>query len=136
MIGLDGHAHPKAEAIAERLSEFWLSDENVVYIGKTDAKRGLAGRLHDYYRTALGNCGPHRGGHWIKTLKNMDSLHIYFAECAVPAQVEGILLKLFIEGVSESTRSALRDPDHPFPFANLEYPKGIKKAHCIGKSTK
>lgn len=138
-IELDGRRNPKPDAIAERLSKSWLSDENIVYIGMTNAKRGLAGRLRDYYDTPLGNRRPHRGGHWIKTLENLGSLYMYFAECAMSEEIEVTLLKSFIGGVSENTRLALCDPEHPFPFANLEYREGdkkIRKMHGIGKSTK
>jgi hypothetical protein len=134
-IELDNLRNPEPEAIAERLSRFWLPDENIVYIGKTDAK--LVDRLKDYHTTELGNRRPHARGHWIKTLTNLESLYIHFAECSMSEWgkiVESFLLKSFINGVSNMSRSVLRDPEHPFPFANLEYPKGNRKKHGIGKS--
>ena len=133
-IELDGSGDSEPKAIAQRLSRFWLPDEDIVYIGKTGAK--LVDRLKDYYATKLGDRRPHAGGHWIKTLMNLGSLYIYFAECSMPNRVEGCLLKSFIIGVSETTRSKLFDSQHPFPFANLEYPKGTRKWHGIGKSKK
>jgi hypothetical protein len=138
-IELDGRPNPKPEAIAERLSKFWLSDENVLYIGKTNANSGLSSRLQAYYSSDLGKRGPHRGGHWIKTLENLGSLRVYFAECALPEEIETTLLKSFINGVSENTRSTFFDRKHPFPFANLEYREGhtkVRKTHGIDKSTK
>jgi hypothetical protein len=131
-IELDGLRDPEPEAIAKRLSEFWLPDENIVYIGMTDAK--LVDRVGEYYATELGDRSPHAGGHWIKTLSNLKSLYIYFAECSMSEIAEGLLIKTFINGVSDATRSGLLDPKRPFPFANLAYPKGNRKKHGIGKS--
>lgn len=33
--------------------------------------------------------------------------------------------------MSEDSKRDLFDPAHPFPFANLEWPKGVRKAHGI-----
>jgi len=131
-IELDGIVGPDVRQVAERLSEFWLPDESIVYIGMTE--RPLRNRIRQYYSTDLGDRKPHAGGHWIKTLSNLSKAFVYFAECHSPDQMESRLIQLFIDGVSSSTRSNLRDPLHPFPFANLEYPKGRIKIHCIGKS--
>jgi hypothetical protein len=52
----------------------------------------------------------------------------------MPNKVEGKMMERFISGVSEATLSRLWDQDNPFPFANLEYPRGHRKKHGIGKS--
>jgi hypothetical protein len=41
------------------------------------------------------------------------------------------MLGAFCRSVSEVTREALLDPAHPFPYANLEWPRGTPKAHGI-----
>jgi hypothetical protein len=48
-----------------------------------------------------------------------------------PEVVEGRLLAFFTRNVSLQTRDALRDRDRPFPFANLEHPRGNRKVHGI-----
>ena len=131
-IELDGARNPKPEEITNRLSRFWLPDENIVYIGMTTAK--LADRVGQYYTTKLGDRRPHAGGHWIKTLSNLDELYVYCTECSMPNKVEGKMMETFKSGVSEATLSRLWDQDNPFPFANLEYPRGHRKKHGIGKS--
>lgn len=41
------------------------------------------------------------------------------------------MLEAFCTGVGIKERQALPDPDHPFPFANLEWPPGVRKRHGI-----
>jgi hypothetical protein len=52
-----------------------------------------------------------------------------------PLRAEHEMLGFFVSGVSKTSRKALHDPDHPFPFANLEYPPGTKKNHGISRGT-
>jgi hypothetical protein len=131
-IELDELRNPEPEALAMRLSRFWLPDENIVYIGMTEKE--LGGRVRGYYTTELGDRRPHAGGHWIKTLLNLKALYVHFAECPMSKKIESGLIRTFMNGVSETTRLGLFDPEHPFPFANLEYPQGTRKNHRIGKS--
>ena len=132
-IELDGVRNPLAVDVADRLAEFWLPDESILYIGMTTTK--VQTRINQYYKTPLGDRGPHAGGHWLKTLSNLSELFLYHAACEAPKSKEDQLLGYFVSNVSDNTMLLLRDPKHPFPFANLEYPKGTKKHHCIGKST-
>jgi len=125
---LDGNK-PHEENIRERLSRFWLPDENIVYIGK--ARQPLNKRVNAYYNTSLGKSGPHRGGFWIKTLSNLSELTIFWSPTTEPEIKEGQMLEFFIRNVSVESMGRLFDPSHPFPFANLEYPKGKKKKHGI-----
>lgn len=131
-IELDKKPNPSVDAIIRRLSEFWLPDENILYIGMTTKK--INQRINQYYTTELGDKRPHAGGHWIKTLTSLNNLYIYYGKCNNPEEVEDFMLELFIKNVSNYSLSKLRDPHRPFPFANLEYPKGNKKNHDIGKS--
>jgi len=120
---------PTPETLAQRLSSFWLPDETVLYIGK--AARSLKVGVGQYYRTRLGDRKPHAGGCWLKTLSILDQLTVFWACTEHPEQAEANLLSLFTGGVSHDTKSILRDSEHCFPFANLEYPKGTTKAHGI-----
>jgi hypothetical protein len=62
-LTLDGK-RPTAERLADRIAAFWLPDEAVLYIGKTDDS--LAVRLAQYYRTRPGEKGPHAGGWYLR----------------------------------------------------------------------
>jgi hypothetical protein len=132
-IELDGVRNPAAIDIADRLAEFWLPDESILYIGMTNTK--VQTRINQYYSTPLGDRRPHVGGHWLKTLSNLSELFLYHADCEAPKSIEDQLLDYFVSNVSDDTMLRLRDPEHPFPFANLAYPQGTKKQHGIGKST-
>jgi len=132
-IELDRVASPNPKDIVNRLAEFWLPDESILYIGMTTAK--LEKRINDYYRTPLGAKKPHAGGHWLKTLSNLSSLYVYHASCENPKSKKDQLLGFFVSNISKYTKSLLSDSVHPFPFANLEYPQGNRKKHGIGRST-
>ena len=131
---LDGRSEPSPDDVVQRLGEFWLRDESILYIGKTD--RALRKRVNEYYGTNLGNRSPHRGGHWIKTLSVLHDTFVHYAETPRPEESEGDLLRAFIAGVRSSARETLRDPERPFPFANLEFPKGVRKKHGFLGSTR
>src|SRR5579883_3304679 len=107
--------------LCDRLTGFWLGDENIVYIGKATS---LQSRVGAFYRTPLGDRGPHAGGHWIKTLASLDTMRVYFAETSAFEDAEQILLAAFLRGTSAPIRKGLFDPALPLPFANLEFPPG------------
>ena len=132
-LTVDGR-RPKPEELVSRLSEFWLPDEAILYIGCTAGALGLGRRVQQYYCHVLGNPRPHSGGHWIKALSVLDCLTVFWAPTETPYPVEACALKAFVNGMSEKTRMCLRDPDRPFPFANLEYPRGNRKNHGIKRS--
>ena len=127
-LRLDG-ARPSANALAARLASFWLPDEGVVYIGL--AGTSVRSRLGAYYRTPLGARRPHSGGWFLKTLADLDALHVHVALASDPTAAEDEMLRRFCSGVSPTTRASLPDPDHPFPFANREWPRGTRKRHGI-----
>jgi hypothetical protein len=111
-----------------RLASFWLRDEVVLYVGKATS---LSQRVAQYYATPLGARRPHAGGHFLKTLSNLDQLHVHDAVSPDPPRSEHLMLEAFCAAVSTDTRNALHDPEHPFPFANLEWPAGTRKRHGV-----
>lgn len=125
---------PTVESITERLSKFWLPKETILYIGK--AGTSLRNRVYQYYITRLGRKSPHRGGHWLKTLDILDDLNVFWTTSGEEnAEVlEQNLLRKFKESITY--KSELFDPKHPFPFANLEHPKGNIKIHGFSKTVK
>lgn len=127
-LKLDG-GRPTPDALVNRLSKFWLSDESILYIGK--AGTSLRTRVGQYYRTPLGRPKPHAGGHWLKTVSVLNKLSVFWALTDNPEDIEADLLGRFVQGVSPETKSILHDPLRPFPFANIEFPKGNSKDHGI-----
>jgi hypothetical protein len=85
----------------------------------------------------LGDRAPHAGGHWIKTLANLKSLTVHYAESdnlGDPAALEKQILLSFSQAASEQTSAAHRQQDLTMPFANLEI-KGVgRRHHGIGKA--
>ena len=126
---LDGLKEPSPNDVAKRLGEFWLPDESILYIGKTG--RPLSTRIGEYYKTPLGDSKPHRGGHWIKTLSVLEETFVHYIETPAAEETEKQLLGAFVTRVSEKAKQRLRDPERPFAYANLEYPKGIRKRHGL-----
>ena len=115
--------------LKKRLSEFWLPDESILYIGKAPKRRngqGLSKRISEYYETEIGDGGPHSGGQWIKVLKNISSFTIYYGYSDSPAFVEKNMMRTFMDNVSEITLGKLYDKELPLPYANIKY-TGNKK---------
>lgn len=125
---------PTPDKIVHRLKSFWLPDETILYIGMTTAS--IHDRVYQYYKTKIWEPSPHHGGHWIRTLENYKQLNIYWTttEKSVAQELEHQFLNTFVKNTSNSNFSSLHDPSHPFPFANLEFPKRNYKAHGIKNS--
>jgi hypothetical protein len=128
---------PDIDALRKRLSAFWLPDEVMVYIGLAGPRRSmpregeLAKRLTEYYKTPLGARSPHACGWFVKTLSLVNELVIHYAYCHDANSVERAMLGMFARLVSSSSRARLFDREHVMPFANLEFPPGVRKRHGI-----
>ena len=127
-LRLDGY-RPTAEQLRRRLAAFWLPDEVVLYLGLAGTSVGM--RIAQYYSTPLGARSPHAGGHWLKTLSNLDQLFVHFASATDPTAAERAMVNAFCRGVSERTKAQLHDPDRALPFANLEWPGTGRKRHGV-----
>lgn len=125
-LRVDNDDKTTSEKLFERLNQFWSPDENILYIGQTECKNGIKGRVGQYYKTELGNKSPHAGGQWLKTLSILDKLFIHYFPIDNPKIIEVKLLYNFINQVSKQTLEKLRDNEMPLPFANLEI-KATKK---------
>jgi len=118
---IDG-VRPNLTTLKNRLAQFWLPNESVLYIGQT--KNSLSKRVTQYYDTELGAPKPHSGGQWLKTLDNMEALYVYYAPIERgrdPEDVESDLLNYFHFQAGE------------LPFANLKGPNGRKKHGLQGQ---
>ncbi len=108
------------DSLSQRLSEFWLPDETILYIGQTSVS--LTRRLRQYVRHNIGDTAPHAGGQWIKVLEHLPHLNIFAVPSEDPRVDECRMLESFTEDVSTLSKEQLRDPLRPYPFANLTGP--------------
>jgi hypothetical protein len=131
-LTLDGEP-PTVTQLMDRVRRFWLRDEVILYIGLAAS---LSKRLGNYYRTSIGARGPHSGGYFLKLLSNLDELWVHYALSLEPISSEQELLRRFFDNVSDDAKQALFDPDRPLPFANLEWPPGMRKSHGLGGARK
>lgn len=122
-------ARPLPSELAARLSRFWLPDEVILYIGL--ARTSVRTRVRQYYSTSLGARSPHAGGHWLKTLANLERLFVHYATAPDPTAAERRMLDQFCVNVAEETAEGLFDPERPLPFANLDWPSRGAKRHGI-----
>jgi hypothetical protein len=129
-LALDANPPTVAE-LEKRLSQCWIPDEVILYIGLASSLRS---RIRGYYRTPLGARRPHSGGHFLKTLRNIYDLFVHYAPTDDPDDCEQKMLKAFCENTSTRSKSLLHDPAHPFPFANLEHPPGTRKLHGLTRT--
>lgn len=131
-LTIDGRS-PTPLLLRKRLTEFWLPDENILYIGKADKRKsghGLSSRINEFYNPDIGKT-RHSGGHWVKTLNNLSKTSIYYFHCPDPKGQEEKMLEFFMQNVSEATLRILRDQDLPLPFANLQFKPGKIKKHGL-----
>ena len=117
-LTLDGK-RPTAQQLADRIASFWMPDEVVLYIGKTDASLGR--RTAQYYSTELGKSGPHAGGWYLKTLGNLSELYVYYSHAEAPVEAESLMLGSFVSGASVDSKRRHFEPGLPLPFANMEW---------------
>ena len=142
-LKIDG-GPPTVETLSQRLSEFWIPDETVLYIGKATR---LKERLRKFYRHDIGSeKDRHRGGEWLKTLDILHALNVFYASTdeidSTPETMEQALLQAFSEQVSANSRKLGRigmtvnrkvnrtagaAELFPMPFANREMNSGGKK---------
>lgn len=131
-LTLEG-VRPTVQRLIDRIRQFWLGNEVILYTGKATS---LSARVGQYYWTPIGARRPHAGGYFLKLLSNLDQLWVHYTACDDPSIADDSMLERFCEGVSVDSRRELLDPARPFPFANLEWPQGIRKAHGLrGAST-
>lgn len=126
-LTVDG-VRPTPSELARRLAEFWLPDEHILYIGlATD----LHDRVNQYYGTPLGARRPHAGGWFLKAIVGLNDTFVHWARTYDRVAAEGAAIGAFVDAVSDEAFKSLRDPERPFPFANLEWPPGTRKRHGI-----
>ena len=124
-LRLDGE-RPTSKALLARVAAFWLPSQTVLYIGTSEASIGR--RLAAMARTELGDRKPYAGGHWLKTLRGLESLRLWWSATAATEEYEDALFDVFAAGVSDPDRTALPDPQVILPFANLRRADGQRKA--------
>jgi transcription elongation factor GreA len=130
-LRLDGE-RPSSRALAARLAAFWLPSQTVLYIGATDASIGR--RVAAIARTELGDRRPHSGGHWLKTLRSLEGVRVWWTLTDATEEYEDALLAAFAAGIDPAQRTALPDRDVVLPWANLRRPTGERKATGLSGS--
>ncbi|MEO8437854.1 MAG: transcription elongation factor GreA [Chloroflexota bacterium] len=116
---------PTSKALAARIGSFWLPSQTVVYIGASEAS--VARRVAAMARTELGDRRPAAGGHWLKTLRSLDGVKLWWAATDAPVEYEDALLAAFAAGVPGADLAALPDQGVVLPWANLRMPTGERK---------
>jgi transcription elongation factor GreA len=124
-LQLDG-ARPVSKALAARLAAFWLPSQTILYIGASDVS--VRRRLSAMTGTELGDRRPYAGGYWLKTLRGLDSMRIWWASTTATEEYEDALLEAFAAGVPDAERAGLADHDVVLPFANLRRGTGARKS--------
>ena len=115
-LRLDGE-RPTSRALATRIASFWLPSQSVLYIGRSEVS--VARRVAAMARTELGDRQPHAGGYWLKVLRGLESMRVWWAATAATEEYEDALFDAFAAGVDEADRQGLPDQATVLPFANL-----------------
>lgn len=116
---------PTPNELEDRLSAFWLPGQTILYIGRTT--KSLGPRVAAAYATRLGDRRPHAGGHWLKALRGLERLRVWWTETDAPEEYEDGLVSAFVSGLSAEARAGLHDGGVLLPWANLEAVTGERK---------
>ena len=120
-LRMDG-GRPTQSALAERMRQFWLPDQTLLYVGRT--AKSLSARVASLYATELGHARPHPGGYWLKTLREQSKLRLWWAETDAPEEYEDELIAAFAKTVPDEARARLPKGSPVLPWANLDSPTG------------
>jgi len=118
-LKMDGE-RPTQSTLAERMRSFWVPGQQLIYVGRT--AKSLSARVASLYATELGHARPHPGGHWLKVLRDLPQLRLWWAETDAPEEYEDVLIEAFIDGVPDEARAGLPADAPLLPWANLESP--------------
>ena len=106
-LRLDGE-RPTSKALAARLASFWLPSQTILYIGASDAS--VARRVAAIGRTELGDRRPNPGGHWLRTLRSLDGVRVWWAATDATEEYEDALFSAFAEAVPEADLAGVPRP--------------------------
>jgi transcription elongation factor GreA len=118
-LKMDGE-RPTQSTLAERMRSFWVPNQQLVYVGRT--AKSLSARVASLYATELGHARPHPGGHWLKVLRELGRLRLWWAETDAPEEYEDVLIEAFADSLSDEDKARLPDGAPVLPWANLESP--------------
>jgi transcription elongation factor GreA len=127
-LRLDGEP-PTPTGLADRLGAFWLPGQTVLYVGRT--AKSLGARVAAMVQTPLGDRRPFAAGHWLKTLRDVPKLRIWWAETDAPEEYEDAVATAVAEAAGPEARALLPDQVVILPWANLESVTGERKATGI-----
>ena len=130
-LRLDGE-RPTSRALSARLASFWLPSQTVLYVGATTQSIGR--RVASIDHTELGDRRPNSSAHWLKTLRSLDGVRVWWAPTAATEEYEDALLAAFAAGVPEADRAGLPDRTVVLPWANLRTVTGDRKATGLSGS--
>lgn len=136
------------EGLSQRLEEFWHQDQSILYIGQTG--KGLNTRIKQMARHAgllpnkshmLGEKRPHRGGHWLYTLKRLPDLYLFYSEMPDKRhehEVELRMLENFIKSTGNISLTSLPWANIELKFKGFPLRLGIsgRKEHGLGRQAK
>jgi len=122
VVALAGEANVESEVSADYLPPIerkrWLPNEPVVYVGATECRKGLAGRIGQFYRHQYGKRSPHSGGQAVKLLQC--GLWVYWSSATDPFGCEQAMLHAFRQRVGQ------------LPFANRNAGGQSRRSDALG----
>jgi transcription elongation factor GreA len=130
-LRLDGE-RPSSKALAARLASFWLPSQTIVYVGASEAS--IARRVAAIARTELGDRRPNPGAHWLRTLRSLDGVRVWWAATTATEEYEDALLTAFAERLPASDIASLPETGVLLPWANLRTATGERKATGLSGS--
>ena len=94
----------------------------------------VARRVAAIGKTELGDRRPQSGGHWLRTLRSLDAVRVWWAPTAATEEYEDALLTTFAERLPAADVASLPDRTVLLPWANLRAATGERKATGLSGS--
>ncbi len=127
-LRIDGSPATVGE-LSSRLASFWLPGQTVVYAWYST--RSIGARLAAMQRTALGEARPNPAGQWLKTLREVERLRVWWAETDAPEEYADAFLAAFAAGVDATASNRLPTAGPILPWANETSAVGERRATGI-----
>ena len=104
--------------IKNKLESFWLEDETILYIGKSNSTVGIRQHMSNIYNLSLGNNKGVTRSVWLKTLDILNQLHIHYISCNHPEDMKKEMILNFKSQLTKRPKKKLKTHSLEFPFAN------------------
>ena len=133
ILCLDGEPCTDTGLLRQRMNQFWLPEESIVYIGQVFSMGGIKKRIDQLYKTGPGKRMQNVDGYWIKSLRNLNEMYIHYISVMNAEQISAGIIARFSSQAKcgPNVRPDKLASETIVPFANLQNKMPYLKNHGI-----